>query len=50
MLKQQVDASSRKLRLTDRERRTLAKKGKLLGWAGLQKYKLADLGGVRLII
>lgn len=40
VLKQQLDSSGKKLRLNDSQRRMLAKKGKLLGCAGLQKLRI----------
>jgi len=38
VLKQQFDATGKKLRLNDMQRRSLAKKGKKLGWTALQEY------------
>ncbi len=38
ILKQQFDATGKKLDLTNAQRRSLAKKGKKLGWATLQEY------------
>ncbi len=38
VLKQQLNATGKKLSLNDTQRRNLAKKGKLLGWADLHKY------------
>ncbi len=38
ILKEQFDATGKKLRLNDKQRRNLAKKGKKLGWAQLQQY------------
>ena len=38
VLKEQLDASGKKLRLTNAQRRSLAKKGRRLGWQQLQQY------------
>ena len=38
VLKGQLDASGKKLRFTNAQRRNLAKKGRKLGWQGLQQY------------
>lgn len=38
ILKEQFDSTGKKLRLTNRHRRELAKKGKLLGWKQLVEY------------
>ena len=38
VLKGQLDASGKKLRLTNAQRRSLAKKGRRLGWWQLQQY------------
>ncbi|MGE9271473.1 MAG: integrase core domain-containing protein, partial [Verrucomicrobiales bacterium] len=38
VLKQQLNASGKKLRLSNVQRRSLAKKAKALGWATLQTY------------
>jgi hypothetical protein len=38
ILKEPLDKSGKKLRLTDRQRRSLAKSGKAIGWKLLQEY------------
>lgn len=38
VMKQQLDVSGKKLRLSNVQRRSLAKKAKALGWATLQTY------------
>ncbi|MDQ8196191.1 hypothetical protein QEH59_17285 [Coraliomargarita sp. SDUM461004] len=38
ILKQQFESTGKKLRLDNHQRRNLAKRGKAMGWAQLQKY------------
>ena len=38
VLKEQLEATGKKLCLNNRQRRELAKRGKALGWQGLKKY------------